>query len=164
MNIKIEQDTDAESPRIDCGNMGALLTHSNASFGDQTTNDMRRIMTRLHAKNVVVLPVYKNSEGVSTVQLSWMSDLIGVIHASRSHPDHVSDKQTLNVLRAEIAALDQWLLGDVWGYTITDDQGEHLDSLWSIYGRDYCQAEVNAAAEILRLEREAALDAAYRGL
>ena len=71
---------------------------------------------------------------------------------------------TLPELRAEISELDQWLIGDVWGYAITDDQGTTLDSCWSMYGRDYCQAEANAAVETLRQEREAALDAAYAGL
>ena len=164
MNIKIEQDTDAESPRTDRDNMGTLLTHHSASFGDQTTSDMWRIMARLESKRLVVLPVYKNGEGVSTVQLSWTSDLIGVIYAPRSHPDHVSDEQTLAVLESEIEVLDQWLLGDVWGYTITDDQGTTLDSCWSMYGRDYCQAEANAAAENIRQEREAELDLHYQGL
>ena len=169
MIIKIEHDTDAESPRTWC-NMGTLLVCEPYTWGDWATGDVERIhfIIAKHPDRVA-LPVYIYDHSGVTISTTpfacqWDSALCGVIYAERSHMDYVSDEQTLAVLKSEIETLDQWLNGDVWGYTITDDQGTTLDSCWSMYGRDYCQSEANAAVETLRQEREAALDAAYKGL
>jgi len=45
--------------------------------------------------------------------------------------------------------------GDVWGYVIEDDQGNHLESLWSMYGYDYCRDEGRAAVLAILDQRKA---------
>lgn len=46
-----------------------------------------------------------------------------------------------NLLRAEVAVYAQYLEGDVYGYIIEDEAGNEVDSLWGLYGSDYCLQE-----------------------
>jgi len=53
---------------------------------------------------------------------------------------------------------DDWAMyqdGDVWGYVIEDSNGNHLDSLWSMYGYDYCHEEGRAAVLAILDQRNA---------
>lgn len=36
---------------------------------------------------------------------------------------------------------NQYLSGDVWGFTVEDGDGNHIDSCWGFYGFDYCKTE-----------------------
>jgi hypothetical protein len=44
-------------------------------------------------------------------------------------------------LRAEVETYDQYLTGDVYGFTIETPDGEDVDSCWGFYGLDYCITE-----------------------
>jgi hypothetical protein len=51
-------------------------------------------------------------------------------------------------LRAEVNAYDQFLRGEVYCYTVTDADGEHVDSCGGFLGSlSYVRTEANAAAE-----------------
>jgi hypothetical protein len=54
----------------------------------------------------------------------------------------------ISVLRAELEVYNQFLTGDVYGYSIEDPNGEHVDSLWGLYGLDYATSEANTALEM----------------
>ena len=61
-------------------------------------------------------------------------------------------EKTLEILRGEIKTLDAYLNGEVYGWTITDDRGELVDSCWGYYGdindiMDECVEYAEAAAE-----------------
>lgn len=51
------------------------------------------------------------------------------------------------VLQAEVKTYDQFLSGDVYGYEVEDQEGEHLDSCWGFYGMDDVLDEAKLAAE-----------------
>jgi hypothetical protein len=55
--------------------------------------------------------------------------------------------QAQKVLEGEVETYDQYLRGDVYGYTVKDAAGEHLDSCWGFYGYDYCLQEAKSVAE-----------------
>jgi hypothetical protein len=50
-------------------------------------------------------------------------------------------------LRGEMEEWQQYLAGDVYGYTLTTPEGNVLDSLWGLYGYDYAREEANGAAD-----------------
>lgn len=61
--------------------------------------------------------------------------------------EQMRDKQhAIDVLRAEVEAFSQYRSGDVWAYTILDDDGTEYESLWGCFGREYCEQEAVAAA------------------
>ena len=45
----------------------------------------------------------------------------------------------------EPEALAMYHDGDVWGYVIEDSNGNRLDSLWGMYGYEYCLEDGRAA-------------------
>jgi hypothetical protein len=57
------------------------------------------------------------------------------------------------VLRGEVATYDQYLTGDIWGYQITNPDGEKEDSLCGLYGYDYALQEAKNMIDWLRKER-----------
>jgi hypothetical protein len=48
-------------------------------------------------------------------------------------------EHAIDVLRAEVEAFSQYRSGDVWGFTITDDDGTEYAALWGCFGREYCE-------------------------
>lgn len=52
-------------------------------------------------------------------------------------------KQVEDSLRMEIHVYDQFLTGDVYGYVITDEEEDVIDSCWGFYGEEVCLEEGN---------------------
>lgn len=105
-------------------------------------------------RHFYVLPLYllDHSElSMSTGSFGdpWDSGQVGWIYMSKEEAkkEHLSDP--LATLRSEVAEYDQYLTGDVWGYTITDGGGHHLDSCWGFYGFDNCKEEATESAQAI---------------
>ena len=46
------------------------------------------------------------------------------------------------IAKAEVKSLNDWLIGNIWGYRITDPDGAEQDSGWGFLGdSEYCLAE-----------------------
>lgn len=162
--IKVVQDTDAESPRTSCDNLGVMVTwHRQYRLGDK--------QPRISAEewladpdNVpegsIVLPLYLYdhsgiSMSTSPFSCPWDSGQVGVIVAT---PDKIKEafmvsvitdevrEQATKALVQEVSTYDDYLTGNVWGYTIEnfvtcptcghtapDDDG---DSCWGFIGSD----------------------------
>lgn len=54
---------------------------------------------------------------------------------------------------SEIETLDMWVNVDVWGYRITNPDGEEVEALWGMYGFDYCREEAKGTLEYLMKTR-----------
>jgi hypothetical protein len=50
----------------------------------------------------------------------------------------------------EVEEYDQYLRGDVYGYVIEGEDGEHVDSCWGFFGSDYVVKEAKSAAKAQR--------------
>lgn len=112
----------------------------------------------------VVLPLYLYDHSGITMRTSafscpWDSGMVGVIFASpatirkeyglgpkqripKKVKEHVS-----KVLQGEVETYDQYLRGDVWGYSIEDKDGEEEDSVWGFFGQDYCLEEAKSVVD-----------------
>lgn len=79
----------------------------------------------------------------------WDSGIVGVAWITRTQ---VAEQFNGDVaaarkcLESEVETYDQYLTGDVWGYVVETPDGDQLDSLWGIYGLDYCRTEAESAA------------------
>lgn len=127
----------------------------------------------------VMLPLYLYDHGGITMRCSpfscpWDSGQVGVIFCSpvtmrkeygikagRRVTRKVKEK-VIEVLKAEVETYDQYLIGDVWGYVIENEDGEHEDSCWGFFGLDWCRQEALEAVERCAAERaeQEKLDAA----
>jgi hypothetical protein len=56
------------------------------------------------------------------------------------------DQAQLNLVD-EISTFGQWIIGDVYGFVIEDENGEQVESCWGIYGQDEAIKEANSTAK-----------------
>lgn len=154
-SISIYQDDASESPR-EMDNLGKIaLFHKGYSLPNEegiSIEQAQRI--ERDKKRYLSLPVYGYDHGMLTISTSpyscsWDSGKLGIIYVSREDArkeyGRLYSKKALNLLNAEIKVYNQYLIGEVYGYKITDPSGNETDSCWGFYG-DYegelmCQAK-----------------------
>lgn len=159
LTLRIEHDTDPESPR-DWDNLGTMVCwHRRYKLGDEQPNcrpDEFEI-----PKGAIYLPLYLYDHSgitMNTIGFScpWDSGQVGWIYVTREKVleeygwDRLTAtgrKQIETYLRSEVETYDQYLQGDVWGYVIEDEDGEQVDSCWGFYGREYAEQEAATALE-----------------
>lgn len=171
-NVKIEQDIEPDNPR-DWENMGTMLCwHKRYTLGDENNykhsnfsswEDLEATIDK-EEDSVVIFPLYMYEHGgvtISTTPFSchWDSGRIGLIFVRREDvlKEKLSLKQVEEYLRQEVATYDQYLTGDVWGYTIEDEEGECLESCWGFFGREFCEQEAAQQVEVFKKQEIADL-------
>jgi len=175
LNVCINPDQDAESPREWC-NLGTMVCwHSRYRLGDwqdgksQLLNDLAdynpdvdedEYLDSPSAKydlalksGFLVMPLYLYDHSGLTISTGafscpWDSGEIGFIYVTPKQLDKeyraggtdISDEEILESAKAalmgEIEVYDKYLRGDVYGYTIEDARGNHLESCYGFYGLD----------------------------
>lgn len=112
-------------------------------------------------KHAVILPLYLYDHSGITISTApfgcpWDSGQVGYIYASLDDMrrefscKRVTAKhraQAEKQLRQEVETYDQYLTGDVYGYVVTDENGDETDSCWGMFGLDYVREEATAAAK-----------------
>lgn len=163
-SIEIDQDMDPESPRDWC-NLGTMICwHNNYILGDK--HDMPEpdpdFINKNDRNGGVSLPLYLYDHSGITMSTSpfscpWDSGQVGWIYADsdtliKEYGKNANDPDTrakaIKVLQGEVETYDQYLTGDVWGYTINDPSGDTVGSLWGMYGFDYCELEAKAVIDL----------------
>jgi hypothetical protein len=160
--VAVEYDTDPESPRS-WDNLGtlALLDRCRYCFGDEAL-PRAEVLALLRRPDLIALPVYIYDHSGITINTTgfscpWDSGMVGVIYVSRDAVRREWNKRAISPklldqvrksLRGEIAVLDQYLTGQVYGFRVYDPEGEEVDSCWGFYGEpEECLAEGLAVAE-----------------
>jgi len=156
MKIRIEQDHDPISPR-DWDNIGKMVCfHKRYNFGDKhdyksgNYSGWEELEEAIREEEdvAVLLPLYAYIHGGVTMQTApfscpFDSGQVGFIYATKEAAKNYTEKEVTNCLENEVKAYDQYLTGDVWGYIIEDESGEHIDSCWGFFGREFCAQEAN---------------------
>ena len=163
LTVRIVRDDHPESPREDRTNLGSFfMKHRRYDFGDKDTecpDEPSEFEAWAKEEGAVYLPVFMYDHGGRTINTTgfscpWDSGQIGVIYATRADMlecymvKRITKKyrdMAERDLKGQIAELDQWLNGDIWGYVIEDAAGEHVDSCWGFYGIDYAKEEAARA-------------------
>jgi hypothetical protein len=105
----------------------------------------------------VVLPLYLYDHSGITMNTAgfackWDSGQVGFIYATKEKIREVFGwkrltkkrlQQIQDILDGEVKTYDQYLTGDVYGYTI-EKNGEHIDSCWGYYGQEDCLNEAKS--------------------
>ena len=165
--IQIEQDDDVPNPRKNYDHLGTMVCeHRRYDLGDggfylliedlaeetkyteygDMPDDKSDVLALAEKNSYVVLPLYLHDHSgitMSTTPFScpWDSGQVGFIFCSKRKrlAEGMTQEQTAEALRAEVAEYDQYISGDVWYYTIEDSNGEMIDSLGGLYGHDYAE-------------------------
>jgi hypothetical protein len=121
-----------------------------------------RYLRLIHGAEIVMLGLIDHS-GISMYvgggpavgdSQGWDSGTVGFIYVTRETivREHGADtpesrENARACLVSEVETYDQYLRGDVYGYTVEDEAGNVLDSCWGFYGAEYAMDEARAAAE-----------------
>jgi len=168
--ITIENDDDSNSPRED-DNLGTMLCrHKSYNLGDveeskkipwgdfESWKDAENYIYKKYDV-AILLPVFMydhsglafNTTGFSC---GWDSGQVGFILIEKSKVrkeysvKRIGKKlldQVKGYLKQEVKTYSQWHEGDVYGYTITDKNGDEVESCWGFYGYDYVKEQAESA-------------------
>ena len=165
-NITIDYDDSPESPR-EWDNLGTMVCwHSRYNLGDSHSFDDPQEFLNTVEPNDIVLPLYLYDHSgitMSTTGFScpWDSGQVGYIHitAEKIREEYsvkrVSKKlkeRVTNYLVGEVETYDQYLTGDVYGYTVEHKKSGEEDSCWGFYGIDFAIEEAKSIAEYFNRE------------
>lgn len=175
--IEIHYDTDPISPRQD-SNIGKMIcSHSRYNLGDKhdyrhddygSWEELEKQLVK-DFKNDLILPLYLYDHSGITMNTTgfncrWHSGQVGFIIVDRKGLEECcgikrikkSDREKiLKWLEGEVRVYDQYLTGDVYGYVITDEDGDELDSCWGYYGEEYAIEEARGIIDYYNKEKVA---------
>lgn len=162
-SYEIEQDTYPENPRSWDNACVMACWHRGYDLGDNKRiwdcpDDPEDFVAWAEENKAVYLPLYLYDHSGITMSTSpfscrWDSGQVGYVYLTRKTilkewGWKVLTKKRIAFLekymRDEVETYDQYLTGDVYGYVITDDNGEEVDSCWGFYGHDYCEQEAKS--------------------
>jgi hypothetical protein len=177
LTVRIEQDTDRQETSRDWDNLGTMYCwHNRYRLGDENPYKTPEAFfeSEEYKQAVTVLPLglYDHS-GISMYVGTgshpfdaggWDSGQVGVIFVTRARvlSEYSAKRITKNllakvreVLAGEVKTYDQDLTGDVYGYIVEDENGQHIDSCWGFYGaKEALQEGKSAAQSYLDNEKE----------
>lgn len=163
LDVKIFYDTDPESPR-EWDNVGTMIcSHRNYTLGDEQFNsdeyegwdDLEKYLTE-ERKAVIVFPLGLYDHSGITMYIGnshdrWDGGQVGFIYCTQKEIDNEWDgdkEKAEKYLRGEVETYDQYLTGDVYGFSVTNPRnGEEIDSCWGFYGHKYVEEEANSIAD-----------------
>jgi len=148
--LTIWQDEFDISPRKEFDNFGRMVCwHRRYELGDDHTfYEPADFEALAKAEKWIVLPLYLLDHSMITIRTSsfndpWDSGQIGYIYTTREQAreefgvKHVTKKieeRVKDILRSEVETYDQYLRGDVYGFTLQDINGRVIESCGGFYG------------------------------
>jgi len=174
--LNIEQDTSPINPRdkdwTDC-NLGKMICfHSRYFLGDKHDYSQKdynsweelEIQLERDFKTGIIIPLYLYDHGgitMSTTPFScrWDSGQVGFIVCDREQVKKVMGWKRITLKRAEVLeaylrnevkTYDQYLRGDIYGYCITDEEDNSIESCWGYYCKDVAQKDGESMLECLQ--------------
>lgn len=158
--FKVHQDDcGTDSPR-DWDNLGTMIcSHRNYTLGDEQFEaseydgwaDLEKSLKEQGANCILPLYLYDHS-GISMYTTgdssyrqheAWDSGQVGFIYTTAKDIEENfltvgegTEQQVKEILESEIKIYSQYLKGDVWGVEVATIDGEHVDSLWGLYGQE----------------------------
>lgn len=156
--FEIVPDESPESPR-DWDNLGTMVCwHRRYALGDRHDFcDPQAFAASVPLRSAIILPLYLMDHSGLTLRTGsadfracdpagWDWGQVGYIYATHDSVRREFGVRRLtravraraeDVLAAEVIVYDQYLRGEVYGYTLTDHiSGEMIDSCWGFYGDD----------------------------
>lgn len=173
LSARIVVDYDPYNPRED-DNMGTLVCwHRRYVLGDEQPSSDPHDWFEYHKDEfAVVLPLYLYDHGGVTMNTRgfhcpWDSGQVGWAYVTFDDVRReygVVDDDTLAkakaVLEGEVRVYDAYISGQIYGFVVEDEQGEHLESCYGFFGfdeLDYLRAEARDTAEAIEVNRFSSL-------
>lgn len=163
--IEIWQDDYPLNPYEEWDMLGTFYHwHKNGFIGEDISRlnreDIESYFNGIKANSGIVLPVYlyeHSGQTISTTPFScrWDIGQVGfyIVTAENIRKEYsckrISKKTretAREVLVSEIKTIDQWLRGEVYGYSVLNEDGEQLESCGGFFGdyEGYCMDEAKS--------------------
>ena len=178
--IKVEPDEEPESP-CEWDNLGKMICfHKRYELGDkheynQDDFDSWEELEKQLKKDgaVVIAPLFLYDHSGLRIKIGSFTGLLPQGHAEFdsgqvgyivAFQDDIKKEfdvkkitkatidKTRKILEGEVKAYDQFLAGDVYRFSIKDQNGEQIDSCGGFYGFDYCLEEAKSVVDYLAKE------------
>lgn len=188
VSVQLHQDVDAENPRTSFDHVGTLfiddrngdgLSDKDADLPARSRNryaDDIAVSARwieLHGGVAILIRFadygssgarIHESDADDANGLIWM-DAAKIVDEWTNHGSPDPKAAALACLNSEIAELNDYLEGNVYGFVIETPDGETLDSCWGFYGETYATDEARRTAEHYahQIDKRAAALTAARG-
>jgi hypothetical protein len=143
MMLKIFKDTYTPGDNIKLGHI--LCWSLRYSIGDSNPYESsKEALEDLEMKNIIMLPIYLTLKN-NKVQLNYIENgtYIGFIYVGKNEikkhfnvkkiSQHIKNK-VIKVLKEEVNKYSYYLNGNVYGFTLEDNNGNIVNSLWGILG------------------------------
>jgi len=149
--IEIHLDTVPHDPR-EYDNLGKMVCfHGRHNLGDKHDLSIEDAKMIERSSKHIALPLYLYDHygiTMNTIGFScpWDSGQVGVIYVDKAAvrkewgwkrltPQRIQKIE--GILRSEVEVYDQYLRGDVYGYTVEDPDGSEKDSCCGFFGEDH---------------------------
>ena len=144
LKIKIEYDTNTESPREWENDSKMILFHKRYNLGDKHNYSFESFNEWFeeNKKELVYLPVYgyEHSEltiSTSPFSCSYDSGQLGYIYMTKDKATQYENP--ILALENEVKTYDSWIRGECFYYVIFDEEEEILDSVGGYIGLENCR-------------------------
>lgn len=142
LKIDIWHDQDPIDPR-EWDNIGTMVCfHGRYTLGDKHEfRDPEHFEEFLieEKDNIFYLPLYMYEHGGITMKTTpfscgWDSGQVGYIYMTKKKAEEECLKDPFKTLEHEVKQYDHYIMGNCYGYTIEDNEGEMLDSVGGYIG------------------------------
>lgn len=158
-SVYYDQDCGNDNPREWC-NLGRIIVPENCRYLNSedelpglTWDDKDADLQYLRENYAYVFPLYvldHSAVAFSTGFINspwgrWDCGQIGWIVINENDPkqysEKIDEKRALELIEGELETLTQWANGEVYGYILTDPDGNELYSCWGYYSIEDIKAE-----------------------
>ena len=129
----------------------------------------RKIIEKIINRKYIILELYLYDHSGITMRSApfsdpWDSGQVGVIVMTKEQakneykddPDYIA--KATRYMESEVKTYDAYLTGDVFGWALTDPEGNHVESCYGYYGYDenidYIMSEVKAIVDGIYKDQE----------
>jgi len=159
LTVAIHQDTDPTSPEENQDENAFLVTTKNRYFEVRPdwcqTPDNAEQLAETHYLYPVLAYIHSgvalSLSAIGQFSDPWDAGRIGTLAITKDASEIPFPQEYAEGM---IEEWNQYLSGDVWGYTITR-KGEQIDSCWGFFGIDYAREEATASAKAIANYRKA---------
>lgn len=138
MSINFNENFDLLSTRVCWHNRYALSTDENHGF------ERDEFLAAAKRGKWEVLPLYLYDHSGITMNTKpfnchWDNGQVGYAYVTpgqgRKEFGRKWRQKARGCMESEVKLFDTYLRGEIYGYVIEDEQGEHVDSCWGYFGR-----------------------------
>ena len=170
--IKLIQDESPQNPQTEWDNLGTMVCwHKRYDLGDKHNirhedfagwDDIEAHLIKEYDA-CVVLPLYLYDHSGITMRTysfndRWDSGQVGFIYISKEkvrkeysvkHITKTLIEKITKYLESEVSTYDDYLTGNVCGFSVEDEEGDVVDSCWGFYGDDGRKEAMSNAKNVI---------------